>query len=489
MAGPLFAERAPVRLAGWAWGLVIVSVAASATWPAFRDTLAAGGSAAVAPFFRRAGARQVPGPRAPSRLVESPMPSDRLATLARRMEFRVRRYRMTPALMQAWLSEWGCTPVEKLQLLRLLLGQLPEAAAKETPAPQRQDLFQCVLSLSAELRRADPSNGFPWLAESLALLHSGQEAPAMLALGEALRSARADAGLRALNASELALWAQRLDPWTLFPPMPRRWGLESERPLQNLGRSLSLQQRTFLKKYNIEKANEFALTQIRLASFLAECGWIPGDLAAARAMANRAMLPLWTAGRPPPSDDSLERQFLSSLEDQGDRLGFAKARAWLGEIGRRERALRENLPAWRRMQRLAAWTAPGVLACLAAQAALTLAGWLLLAGSVRPGREPPRARWAVGALAFAPAPIAWSVLGWPPGASFLALGLLGSMGLWAWWTSVTPGGFGAARPKLAAAALANLAAFLALAFVAACTLQHQRSVLPALLANGLAAPP
>lgn len=488
MAVPLPAERAPVRLAGWFWGLALLGAGVAAAWPAFRDSLGAGGAAAVAPFLRCVGSTGVPGPRATARLVGFPAPSDRIATLARRMEFRVHRYRVTPVLMQAWLVEWGCSPAEKLQFLRLLLGQLPEAAAKETPATQRQDLLQCVLNLSAELRRADPGNGFPWLAESLALLHSGQEAPAMLALGEALRSSRAEAGLRALNASELALWAQRQEPWALFPPMPRRWGLEAERPLQNLGRSLSLQQRTFLKKYNLERANELALLQLRLAAFLAECGWTPGDLAAARAAANRAMLPLWPAGHGAPSDDVLEKQFLASLEDQGDRLGLAKARAWLGELGRRERALRENLPAWRRMQRLAAWTAPGVLACLVAQSILTLAGWFLLAASVRPGGEPPRARWAVGALAFAPAPIAWSVLGWPPGASFLLLGLLGSVVLWAWWASVTPGGFGAARPKLAAAALANLAALFTLAFLAACALQHERSVLPDLLANGLSAP-
>lgn len=488
MAGSLSAERAPGRLAGWLVGLLSVSLVAAFCWPAFRDALAAGASAAAAPVLRRAGVPPLPGPRAPSRLVGARAPSDRLATLARRMEFRVRRYRVTPVLVQAWMVEWGCGPEEKLQLLRLLLGQLPEAAAKETPAPQRQDLLQCVLNLSAELRRADPGNGFPWLAESLALLHSGQEAPAMLALGEALRAGRADAGLRAVNASELAVWVQRLDPWILFPPMPRRWGLEAERPLHNLGRSLSLQQRTFLKKYNLERANELALTQLRVAALVAECGWTPGDLATARAAANRAMLPLWPERQAPPSDERLEQNFLSSLEDQGDRLGLAKARTWLGELGRRERSLRANLPAWRRMQQLSAWTAPSVLACMTVQAALTLGGWFFLAAAPRTNREPARARWAVGALAFAPAPIAWSVLGWPPGPSHLALGLLGSAALWAWWASVTPGGFGAVRPKLAAAALGNLAALFSLAFLVACALQHQRAVLAPLLANGLVSP-
>jgi hypothetical protein len=479
------AERASGRLVGWLVGLLLASLVGGVFWPAFRDAMVAGGSAVAVPLLRRAGAKVAPGPRAPSHLIGTPLPSDRLATLARRMEFRVRRYRVTPALMQTWMAEWGCGPAEKLQMLRLLLGQLPEAAAKETPAPQRQDLLQCVLTLSAELRRADPGNGFLWLTESLALLHSGQEAPAMLALGEALRAGRAEAGLRALNASELAIWTQRLDPWTLFPPMPRRWGLDAERPLHNLGRSLSLQQRTFLKKYNLERANELALVQLRLATLVAECGWTPGDLAAARATANRAMLPLWPSRHAPPSNAQLEQNFLSSLEDQGDRLGLVKARAWLGDLGHRESALRTNLPVWRRMQKFSAWTAPSVLACLAAQSALTLGGWILLARSVRVSHEPPHARWAVGVLAFAPAPIIWSVLGWPPGLSLLALGLLGSLVLWFWWASMTPGGLRAARPKLAAAALGNLAALLALSLFVACALQYQRTVLPPLLANGL----
>ncbi|MCC7517611.1 MAG: hypothetical protein IT578_00335 [Verrucomicrobiae bacterium] len=488
MAGSSSSARAPSRFARWYGSLLLLLAATAVVWPAFRDAGFAGSAAAAAPFLRRIGIGKAAVPRASTQLLGDPAPSDRLAALARRMEFRLRHYRVTPQLLRDWCAEWNCSSSEKLQLLRLMLGQLPEAAAKETPASQRQDVLQGVLDLSAELRRADPGNGFPWLAEALALLHSGQDAPAKLALDEALRAAHADAGLRAVNVSELAVWAARLDPWVLFPPMPRRWGLQAERPLLNLGRSLSLQQRAFLKKYNLERANDLAMTQLRLAVFLAECGWTPGDLAAARAAANRAMLPLWPSPTVAFSDELLERHFLSTLEDQGDRVNLAKARAWLADLGRREDALRRNLPTWRAMQRLSAWTAPSVLAALLAQAVLALGGWLLLAATTRPATGPVRARWAMGVLAFAPAPIVWSMLGWPPGASLLVVGLVGAFTLWAWWASATPGGFRAARAKLAVAALGTLAAFFTLILLAAAAVQYQRAVLPPLLRDGLIAP-
>lgn len=480
MAGSASAARAPASLAGWFAAILLGGAAGALAWPAFRDALSAGASAVVAPIARRLHEGNAPGPRAPARFLDVAPSSDRLAALARRMEFRVHRYRVTSRQLRDWCAEWKCGPSEKLQLLRVLLGQLPEAAAKETPSPQRQDLLQAVLSLSVELRQADPGNGFLWLAESLVLLHSGQDAAARLALGEALRAGRADAGLRALNASELAGWAARLDPWILFPPMPRRWGLEIERPLLNLGRSLSLQQRAFLKAYNLERANDLALTQLRLAELIAEAGWTPGDLAVARAAANRAMLPLWPSSSTPFSNELLERHFLATLEDQGDRLGLAKARAWLEDLKNREETLRRDLPRWRTMQQLAAWNAPSALACLLVQSVFTLGGWALLAVSSRASGEPARARWAIGGLAFAPAPMAWSASGWPPGPVFLALGTLLSAALWVWWAAVTPGGFRAARPKLAAAALSNLAAFLILACLAAGALQYQRAILPTL---------
>lgn len=480
MAGSPFAVRAPASLAGWLAAVLFGFAAGAFAWPALRDALSAGASAAVAPLLRRIHVSGAPGPRAPARFLDPSPPSDRLAALARRMEFRVHRYQVTPRQLQEWCAEWRCGPAEKLQLLRIVLGQLPEAAAKETPTPRRQDLLQAVLNLSVELRQADPGNGFLWLAESLAWLHSGQDAAARLALGEALRAGRADAGLRALNTSELAVWAARLDPWTLFPTMPRRWGLEADRPILNLARSLSLQQRAFLKAYNIERSNELAMAQLRLATLIAEAGWTPGDLAMARATANRAMLPLWPSGPPPPSNARLEQHFLATLEDQGDRLNLAKARAWLDDLGQREEKLRRDLPRWRRMQRLAAWNAPSVLAGLLVQSVVTLGGWALLTVSRRASDEAPRARWALGGLAFAPAPIAWSALGWPPGPTFLLLGTLLSAALWAWWASATPGGLRAARPKLAAAALSNLAAFLVFACLAAGALQDQRAVFPTL---------
>ena len=140
MAVPLSAERASSRLVGWLVGLLLASLVGGVFWPAFRDALAAGGSAVAVPLLRRAGAKVAPGPRAPSHLIGTPLPSDRLATLARRMEFRVRRYRVTPALMQTWMAEWGCGPAEKLQMLRLLLSARQVGAGGEPGNSDSEDL-------------------------------------------------------------------------------------------------------------------------------------------------------------------------------------------------------------------------------------------------------------------------------------------------------------------------------------------------------------
>lgn len=449
------------------WILVplLLALALPLAWPAYRSCLLA-----AARLLAHGAARNGPGSK-PSR--EDGPSAGGLAVAARSMEFRIQQYRIDPGLLRAWREEWKCGPAEKLLLTRLLLRQLPESAARESSPLQRRDLLQAILELTAEGRATQPEMGFYWLAEALALFYSGQEAPALAALRQAGRCPRLDAGLKDLNQAETALWQSDRKPWMILPPTPRAWGLRLERPLHTFSRSLALQQRALLQKYNIERAVDLGVIHLGLALQIAEMAWTPADLAIARSIATRAVEPFWTTKGVEPTPVQLEKNFVRSLEDQGDRLSASKVRHWFAMLAEQEAARTRSLPQWRDVQRLAGWNASTVLAGFLLQiASLTLVvGTVFFFSRQSPhefaaeknGAHPSGScRKGLAALAFCAGPILATITGQSPGGTFFIVSLLGGWG--SWWLVMT---LRAPRLSLAAirGSLAHSLLILTVAFV------------------------
>lgn len=415
--------------------LILMMAILAGAWPAYRQVTLAGVAALMRPLIQRLHGSEKAGPGdRPARAAQSG-----LACTARSMEFRLQHLSFDSANLRDWVAEWKLTPPQNPVLLGMLLREMPETpGAKDSPAQKK--LVNGLLELAVQGRQADAENGFYWLAEGLALYHIGQETAAIQAFKQIERCARVDAALHELNQSETALWRLERKPWTLFSSTPRIWGLELHRPLYLLSRALAQEERTALKKYNMERAVELGLLQLQLAARIAEMGWTPADVATARAMARRALEPFWVLKAGEPSFVQLQQNFLDLLEDQGDKATAARSHDCLEQIVRRERIYTAMQPTWRVIQQIATWKGSVVLGCLLLEAISVLLTWGTIAvatgGSrstgiyvgLAPADDPAGGRAA--SLAFAIAPLFWTVSNWPAGGMYYLLSLLGSWLLW-----------------------------------------------------------
>ncbi len=366
---------------------------------------------------------------------------EKLALQTHRVEFRIQEYHVEPSQIRSWCKEWGWGPSQQLILLRLLLQQLPEVSGRQSSVIQRRDLIQSILSLTSEGRRVHPENAFYWLAESLVLFYSGQDAASLVALKRAEHCSGTDAGLKELNHSEEILWQADRMSWVLFPPVPQVWGLHLERPFNVWSHGLALQERALLQRYNIERAVELGFLHLELAMRISEMGWAPSDQAMARSIANRALEPFWNRKEINPTAAQLEKNFINFMEDQGDQLGAAKVRAWFSTLASQETAAVHRTFRWRYIQMLASWDAANVLAALFLQTASLLL--VLGMGTVILGRSPNAfsektnevffsnpVRMGLAVLAFSVGPIIGTIARFFTGGIFQLIGLVGGWILW-----------------------------------------------------------
>ena len=424
----------------WRGGFPIVCLVAVAglfmfAWPAWQNTARTGVMALLRSLSHRGGwiglERFAFVPTDHPKTASSQ--GDRLARHARSMEFRIQHLGWDPALLRAWNSEWKLDASQKKVMLPMLLRQLPGAAAQKNPIA-RNNLADCIFELTAEGRRATPKNGFFRIAESLALFYLGQEKAAILALKQIERDVRMDAGLRELNDSEAVLWSSEKKPWTLFDVTPRNWGLDLHRPLYAFSRALASQEKNALQRYSFQQATELGMIHLDLAARVADAAWTASDVAVARAVANRAMEPFWVPINTIPTPRQVEEHFINFLEEQGDAMLMAGFRSCMERIAGRERAVSKGLPVWRRVQQLASWNAPGLLACLSLQTTSMLLVWLVLPRlskiRVRPENNAVLIKIVPSLLAFALVPAAWALGNWPSGGTHLVLTLGGGWLLW-----------------------------------------------------------
>jgi len=401
------------------FALLAIFIVLVAAWPAFRAVF-------------RSTLEIVSRPLASALISSSPRTSSsetRLAELARSMEFRVQEFQITPTSLQAWRSEWKCNPLEDVMLLRFLLRQLPEIGTREMAPNARQNLLQAITELSAQIKTVQPENGFPWLADALTAFYQSQDAPALLALKQAVHSPRMQLGLKELNHSEHALW-QLEQQRAVLPPAPRNWNMELERPLHSFSRSLVVQEKALLQKYNMERAEEVTLLHLTLAAQLADEACTPFDFAITKAMATRALEPYWNAGAPYPDLKTLAQNLSGFLDDQGDRLSATKVKGWGENWNSRDISLRQNMKRWRWTQQLAIWNVSSVAASLLLQAASMCLAWMTFLIFVRRTATVGRATFHLRDLIFALPPLFWSVTQWPPGGSYLGVGLLLAWTAW-----------------------------------------------------------
>ncbi len=392
------------------------------TWPAFRDVSVSTLYVLVHPV--ESYLQTTPPESAPT-------PQTHLALLARSMEFRIQEFRVTPAAMHTWCVEWKCGSMEEVLLLRLLLRQLPEAGTKDSSPGQRQDLIQTIQELSTQIKKTQPDNAFPYLADALVSFYLGQDASAVLAIQQGQRCSRLDLGLRELNRSEYALWRQDSRKGIVLPPTPRNWSIELDRPIQALSRDLVVQEKTLLQKYNIERAVEITLLHLALTAQISEAAWGPADHAIAHSMAHRALEPYWTSGSPNPDLKALSQNFFNLLEDQGDHLSSSKVKGWSETWIANEEALTRNLNLWRWTQSLALWNVSSIISSLFLQTCSVLLAWFVLLLLVRKAEAPDSIPALMTPnLAFFLVPIFWSVTHWPPGVAYLIAGLIATWILW-----------------------------------------------------------
>lgn len=407
--------------------LVASLIAPLAIWPAYRGAIAAGISGLTDPLLRAVTGK----PSSPSGSSRPETGSGKLARQVRSMEFRVHTYQANSTTVQGWFREWDMGPLQQTAFLRIMLQRLPEAGAKESVPSQRQDILQMLFKLTAEARNAQPENGFLWLAEALSLFYSAQDEAALLALKQAQSCPKFDPGTWELNRSEYALWRDDIKSAVLLPKTPRTWSIDLDQPLHALSRSLVLQERALLQKYNIEKAMEITLVHLGLAMQIHKAAWTPADFACARGMCDRAIEPFYKKDGLP-SSAQLRENFIAVLDDQGDKGNMTRIRAWFGELDENEGILAQRLPKWRRIQSLAIWNASAVIGSLVIQTASILLAWITVVLSMRKETNPvpipiPPA-WL--SCAFLLSPIAWTLSGWPAGATYLLLGLSAGWILW-----------------------------------------------------------
>lgn len=417
--------------------LLILFAALSATWPPYRYAVVGSFHALTHPWLKIFASEQT--------IKKVDLPEGKPSAQARSIEFRVQQYDVTPSLIEAWCAEWRCGSLQRNLILRLLLHQLPEMTARENDRTQRQDLIQSILSLTSEGRKEQPENGFYRLTEALAFFYAGQDTAAMASLKQIGNSRLMSAGLKELNDSENVLSQATLQPWILLPPTHRIWELQIERPLSVWSRAIALQERTLLQKYNIERALELGLLHLELGMRISEMAWTPFDQAVAQSIINRALEPFWNQKNMTLTPDQLEENFISFLEDQGDKLNAAKIRAWHSTLTARENVGAYMLSKWRHIQLLSRWNASSILASLFLQiiSAIFVFGTLIFA-SIPPGNfsasdhsseslNPIRS--GLAAFAFVLGPIGWTILGWPIGGISQFVGLLGGWALW--WGVIT----------------------------------------------------
>lgn len=430
------AQRAPFlsgieRLAVVMFFLLLVGAVA---WPAARICARAGFLSLSRPFL---SIRDFSRKAIPSKLGSiDGNAQDRMARLAHSMEFRIRQYPVDSSVLKNWSYEWKLRPSDNLLLLRPLLAQLSSTSSRESDASRRNDLIQTILQVSADTRTAYPNNPIPSLAESLALFYSGQDALSLHALRQSQVAGKITLGLHELNQSENVLWHMEISPSSIFPVTPRSWNLDMERTLYLFSRSLALQERTLLQKYNIEKAVDITLLHLTLASQIRDIGWGPADFALAKGIAQRALLPYWKQKGGNPSLSQLGDHFARFLEDQGDPLAPARVRAILEDFKHQQIALEKNLSSWREIQGLGNWSPRGVLACLFLQTLSLLLAWITIVfftgrPSILSSRNPePISAFGFSGLPFALPPLVWAISNRPPGSVELIAGLLIAWAIW-----------------------------------------------------------
>ena len=418
--------------------LILLCLAPAAVWPAYHTTLSVGLNAVTRPFLRYWLGGVEPVTTIAKKNATSISSRLKLAEQARSMEFRIQQYGVQPERIRAWNTDWGYSTAQQTILLCLLLKQLPEATAQETPAIQKRDLLQTILDVAAEGRKSRPDNGFFWLAESLALFYSDQDTAAITALKKSQTCSHIDASLQELNRSEYAHWQITAHSRELLPPAPRLWGLGLDVPLHGFSRGLALQQNNLLRQYNIERAVEVTLLHLGLARQIAETAQTPADRAIAQAVAHRALEPFWTKHDSEPAPAQLEQNILDFLEDQGDKLATAKIRSWFSLIKTGAVIGSEKLALWRYLQLLAVWNVSSVLGSLFVQTTSLLLVWTTLAffgarsfrgspGEIRPSVVALR---GITLIPFVIVPIWWTVSGWPAGGIYTLSGLAGAWLLW-----------------------------------------------------------
>jgi hypothetical protein len=421
-------SAAPSRSVSFVIGSLILFFGCIVFWPPFRLSSSVGLNAITRPFLKYFF------PIETSQVNPQVLAKSELAKKARSMEFRLQQYSVTPDLLNSWCAEWKCTPTDKKILLSLMLRQLPEAVSGETPSAERIDLVQCIATLVTEGMKTEQDNAFYHLANGLLLFYTNQDEASLIALKESQSHARLDPGFKEINESEYILWRSETKADLLFPPMPRVWGLRLERPLHTWSRGLGLQERSQLQKYNLEKAVEIGLLHLGLAEQLSRMGLTSSDLFLSQAIKNRALEPFWSQKDVTPNSKQLEDNFVSFLEDQGDKISSAKAREWISAINKRQSDKINQLPRWRLIQSFSNWNISSILGSIFLQTASLLIVWatLLFYARVKHFSSSPSflSKLGFANIAFAIAPIAWMISGWPAGGNYMFLGAVLAWFVW-----------------------------------------------------------
>jgi hypothetical protein len=360
--------------------------------------------------------------------------SERLAVLSRSIEFRIRQYPPTLQHIKNWCEEWKCTPAEHFLVLRTLLQQLPQVASREVSDSQRKALVDSILYVASKARVASPEVSLSTLGEALAFFFNGQDAEVLPKLRQLQSEKPFGQTFRDLHQSEYQIWQRERKSWQIFPIPPQVRSLGLEQTLYLFSRSLMLQQRSFLRKYNIQKALELTSLHMGLAVHVAQMAWTPADFAVARSMMNRALTPFWKDLQRYPSAEELQQNYLTFVDEQGDPLTKDEVRKNFSVLESQEKALRSQLPLWRGVQQLASWNAGTVLGNLFLHGISLSLAWITLAFSTRSRPLPQENLRQPSALllssVFLLPSIGWTLLSWPAGGKYILGGLLLSWTAW-----------------------------------------------------------
>jgi len=347
---------------------------------------------------------------------EQPQTGDgSVARLARHIDFQIANTPFDAARAQALFKEHAATAGEPRVLAWIVRSQLahfPGGGAKSPEAVKASAVLDWACALGVE---KDPGNAFfiySLAARNLLLknpdeaLKRVREANAMAGFNSYLLDAnRSEAGL-ALSQGELP----GDNPWH---------AIDGTHPFRELSQWLRDTARTAVKKYNQERALDFAALDFALLNLnLGERQWWDASTvrqaSAAEQTCLRAMGSMSKGATGAGEWKPLEAEFLDFLDDIGERQKMNEYRDSFARL--QQTGIGPWLVKTRQAQAELAPAALTLIVFLDGVFILSLAGWLILRwGSLaQQPFEPEAGRWGF-IIAVVPGAAYWSI--WPGGLS------------------------------------------------------------------------